>query len=168
MNEDSFRHQLFSRCPGTDRRVVSGAAASRRTSLGQGIRRSLSRACRADPRGLSCRSPKWNWPPSALTLPVPAPPVIFAPECDCRAGRRASHRGMQQASPLLSALGDYRIIREIGGGGMGIVYEAEREALHSRVALKVMHPKFAEPMPIISAGSSARPARRPDCTTPTS
>ncbi len=42
----------------------------------------------------------------------------------------------------LERLGDYRIIREIGGGGMGIVYEAEREALHSRVALKVMHPKL--------------------------
>jgi serine/threonine protein kinase/WD40 repeat protein/tetratricopeptide (TPR) repeat protein len=42
----------------------------------------------------------------------------------------------------LLRLGDYRIIREIGGGGMGIVYEAEREALHSRVALKVMHPKL--------------------------
>jgi serine/threonine protein kinase/WD40 repeat protein len=39
-------------------------------------------------------------------------------------------------------LGDYRIVREIGGGGMGIVYEAEREALHSKVALKVMHPKL--------------------------
>ena len=42
----------------------------------------------------------------------------------------------------LERIGDYRINREIGGGGMGIVYEAEREALHSRVALKVMHPKL--------------------------
>jgi serine/threonine protein kinase/WD40 repeat protein len=45
-----------------------------------------------------------------------------------------------QGAPGLERLGDYRVIREIGGGGMGIVYEAEREALHSRVALKVMHP----------------------------
>ena len=44
--------------------------------------------------------------------------------------------------PPFERLGDYRIIREIGGGGMGIVYEAEREALRSRVALKVMHPKL--------------------------
>ena len=39
-------------------------------------------------------------------------------------------------------LGDYRILRCIGEGGMGVVYEAERESLHSRVALKVMHPRF--------------------------
>lgn len=39
-------------------------------------------------------------------------------------------------------LGDYRVLREIGGGGMGIVYEAVRESLQSRVALKVVHPRF--------------------------
>ena len=39
-------------------------------------------------------------------------------------------------------LGDYRILRVIGEGGMGVVYEAVRESLKSRVALKVMHPGF--------------------------
>ncbi|HEX2838578.1 MAG TPA: protein kinase [Phycisphaerales bacterium] len=39
-------------------------------------------------------------------------------------------------------IGSYRVVRELGQGGMGVVYEAEQDFPHRRVALKVVRPEL--------------------------
>lgn len=59
-------------------------------------------------------------------------------------GRSASMSSMEAAlfaaSAIPERIGHYRIIRVIGRGGMGVVYEAEQDQPSRRVALKVIRP----------------------------
>jgi eukaryotic-like serine/threonine-protein kinase len=81
-------------------------------------------------------------------------PDLAEPLAQCIAGLELVHKAASQEKPALAGpqtfsaaaeqiqpanpLGDFQIMREIGRGGMGIVYEAVQLSLGRRVALKVL------------------------------
>ena len=87
-----------------------------------------------------------RYPDLAEEIRVLFPTIAALEKLKVRQQRSPDGR-VSLAGCRLERLGDFRVIREIGRGGMGIVYEAEQESLGRRVAVKVL-PKQSSLNPV--------------------
>ena len=75
-----------------------------------------------------------------------------------RTGNHFLEQGVSLQSELLpegAEVGPYRVVREIGRGGMGIVYLAEDTRLRRRVALKALRPGLQARAAALASGGAA-------------
>ncbi|HZA14663.1 MAG TPA: protein kinase, partial [Myxococcaceae bacterium] len=80
-------------------------------------------------------------PPSSTQPKAPAegPPPLPPP----LPKRAENGEPKNDFAALERALGDFRIVRQIGSGAMGTVYLAEHRVIGSRVAVKLLKPSLA-------------------------
>src|SRR5262245_15744837 len=69
--------------------------------------------------------------------------------------------GLSDVAPLPDRIGPYRVERELGAGGFGVVYLAYDPDVKRRVALKVLHPgRLSQPEAVARFQREARATAR--------
>jgi serine/threonine protein kinase len=82
--------------------------------------------------------PSSTQPKAPGDLPALPPPL---PKREARSDSQGDSKN--DFAALERALGDFRIVRQIGSGAMGVVYLAEHRVIGSRVAVKLLKPSLA-------------------------
>ncbi len=96
----------------------------------------------------SCTQCETVLPGDSLFCPRCGTPAPGADADDLLASSASDPSGLLDRLREATA-GEFKIIRELGRGGMGRVYLAHESALDRRVALKVLPPNLAEHAPIV-------------------
>jgi serine/threonine protein kinase len=82
-----------------------------------------------------------------------APTVASAPRLQSGRADASAPAGMAPSVPLELApgaeVGEYRVGRKLGEGGMGAVYAGEQPAIGKRVAIKVLAPHYAQDVELV-------------------
>ena len=98
---------------------------------------------------------------SAIRDILPALAVIERLKPGNSTDDQGTHDGQLHRYQTLKQIGEYQIVREIGRGGMGVVYEAIQQTLKRRVALKVLpHQVIRDEIRLARFDREARAAAR--------
>ncbi|MBM4073393.1 MAG: serine/threonine protein kinase [Planctomycetes bacterium] len=82
-------------------------------------------------------------PPVSSSTPSGETVEVAAPSGAGTAGETLSFLAPPQAADEIGRIGTFRVLKLLGAGGMGLVFQAEDVHLRRKVALKVMRPEAA-------------------------
>jgi tetratricopeptide (TPR) repeat protein len=95
----------------------------------------LEAGARLNPEDLTARCPALEEPLKAC---LASPEFLHGASFSLRDSAPPEPPSVTLSQTDFGRLGDFQLVREIGRGGMGVVYEAEQISLGRRVALKVL------------------------------